>query len=118
MLLASANCLFPSMPFYKHEALQLFFGDEQRFTKAISPLVQHRYDSAMWNYVERNYKASDHVTSPLQRTKDHRGNMLNVEFMHTPSGLLVKQSPLVNAPDTSITSDGAIPQTLGFVYGL
>lgn len=55
-----------------------------RYVKKISPFTQDRYDSARWNYINRNLEnhLSKNSGPPLAHTKDHKGNFLKVETMH------------------------------------
>ena len=130
-LLGQTDALIPPFPKYKSEALQLFFGDEQRFVKVVSPFSKHKYDTTRWNYVERNYQKPDKQTvpTPLKRHQDHKGNFIATEILHnSTSGLIVKATADQVGDGTSLdlsidkpasnTGNGFIPICLGFVYGM
>ena len=102
--LLSASALWPTIPVYKEDAYKMFGG---RYIKYISPFSLDRYDSARWNYIERNLDNHLKVNSgpPMIHKKDHKGNYILLEKMHVR----------VAAIDTS---DGLVAAILGFVYGL
>ena len=114
LLVLQVSAIWPTIPVYKEEAYEMFGG---RYIKYISPFTQDRYESARWNYIERNLDnhLSRNVGAPMVHLPDHRGNFLRLEKMHV--GQSICSFNTVPA-DTDVTKNGLVSVILGFIYGL
>ena len=51
---------------------------------------------------------------------DRRGKIINMEFMHKPSGILINQHKRIGESviPSNTTGDGIVPIILGYIYGM
>jgi len=102
LLLSSVAAAFDfGFPIFKDQARKMFFGGKSSFSRKRTPFLEDRYESAKWNYAERNLQGhlerNPHLSAaeaiPFKHRKDHRGNLIEMDILHNTSGMLTRAVP-------------------------